>query len=132
MDNGAIVVIAYAFLLKINLQYCILAPFPISLVTFIIHLCNKIRVKQQHVSESEGKDSKKPEELVAPTDLSRSKDGSETVSMQQVGELERTVVFPFFMLLISAVYGDSSPVLSHFLLFSCCARDTGTSVFQIG
>jgi len=123
MDNSAIVVLAYAFLLKINLQYCILVPFPISLVTFIIHL-NKIRVKSQHVSGSEGKDGKKSEELVAPTDLSRSKDGSEETDSTQVGELERTVVFPFFMLLISAIYGDSSPVLSHFLLFSCCALGT--------
>jgi len=169
MDNSAIVVLAYAFLLKINVQYCILVPFPISLVTFIIHLnkirvksqhvsgsegkdgkkseelvaptdlsrskdgseemdvtqvCNKIRVKPQHVSGSEGKDGKKSEELVAPTDLSRSKDGSEETDSTQVGELERTVVFPFFMLLISAIYGDSSPVLSHFLLFSCCALGT--------
>ena len=52
MDNSAIVVLAYAFLLKINVQYCILVPFPISLVTFIIHLCNKIPVKPQHVRGS--------------------------------------------------------------------------------
>jgi len=130
MDNSAIVVIAYAFLLKINLQYYILAPFPISLVTFIIHLCNKIPVKPQHVRGSEGKDDKKSEELVAPTDLSRSKVGSAEIDRTQVGELGRTVVFPFSMLLISAIHGDSSPVLSHFLLFSCCALGTLALVYS--
>lgn len=95
MNTVVLVVTAYALLLANSLQYIILAPFPIILAGFIAYLYHGTNIG------AEDKDSKK------------------------TGELEM-VVLPYSMLLISAIvipYKDS-PVLSHFLLFSCCALGT--------
>ncbi|CAO2203448.1 unnamed protein product [Urochloa humidicola] len=102
IGTGVRVTMAYALLLLINWQYGILVPFLISLVSFIAYLWNEIQgeeIFQQHGSGSQ--------------------DGLEKDS-EKISKLKITVVIPYFMLFISAIYGDGSPALSHFLLFSCC------------
>ncbi|CAO2173751.1 unnamed protein product [Urochloa humidicola] len=118
LDTGVSLVIAYALLLGINLQYCILVPFPICLVLFIAYLRNEILVKGKLQ-----KDRKMTEET--------EKIGGHSRSMDDVGKdrkkIEEHVIaaaIPYCMLSASVLYGDGSPVLSHFLIFSCCALGT--------
>ncbi|WVZ71209.1 hypothetical protein U9M48_019823 [Paspalum notatum var. saurae] len=124
MDTVVPVVMAFVLLLVINLEYYILAPFPVSSVCFIVYICNKIRVKesslQKRSSGSQDTDTKQSGVLVgASTDPpSTSTDGSGKNSKRI--ELQKTVVVPYFMLVFSALNGDGNPVMSHFLLFSCC------------
>lgn len=143
-DTCVTVVMAYVMLLVINWQYYILAPFPISLVTFITYLQNEINGSKDTLSEkksgskdtvsarkkvgSKDKDRKKSDELVgAPTHPSRSNDKIKIMDRDdntKIGELERTVAIPYYILLICAIYGDGNPALSHFLLFLCYALGT--------
>jgi len=106
IGTGVRVAMAYALLLLINWQYRILVPFLISLATFIAYLWNEIHVKERFQQHGRG-----------------SQDGLERDS-EKIGKLKITVVIPYFMLFISAIYGDGSPFLSHFLLFSCCTLGT--------
>ncbi|XP_066311861.1 uncharacterized protein [Miscanthus floridulus] len=130
-NTVAVVVTAYALLLANSLQYIILVPFPISVAGFIIYLY-KERLEHHGTTgaEDSSKDRKKPHKPGgAPTHLSTGSkvddDGLLEKDGKKTGELEM-VIIPYFMLLISAIvipYKDS-PVLSHFLLFSCCALGT--------
>ncbi|CAO2184658.1 unnamed protein product [Urochloa humidicola] len=106
IGTGVRVTMAYALLLLINWQYGILVPFLISLVTFIAYLWNEIRGKERFQQHGSG-----------------SHDGLEKDN-EKIGKLKITVVISYLMLFISAIYGDGSPVLSHFLLFSCCTMGT--------
>ncbi|CAO2202906.1 unnamed protein product [Urochloa humidicola] len=101
IGTGVRVTMAYALLLLINWQYRILVPFLISLVTFIAYIWNEIRGMERFQQYGSG-----------------SQDG------EKISKLKITVIIPYFMLFISAIYGDGSPVLSHFLLFSCCTLGT--------
>jgi hypothetical protein len=128
-NTVVVVVTAYALLLANSLQYIILVPFPISVAGFIAYLYQE-RLEHHGTTgaEDSSKDRKKPDKPGgAPAHLStRSKEDDGLVKDgKKTGELEM-VVIPYFMLLISAIvipYKDS-PVLSHFLLFSCCALGT--------
>ncbi|CAL4950046.1 unnamed protein product [Urochloa decumbens] len=118
VDTGVSLVIAYALLLGINLQYCILVPFPICLVVFIAYLRNEILVKGK--LQKYRKMSEETEKI-----------GGHSRCMDDVGKdrtkIEEHVIaaaIPYCVLLASVLYGDGSPVLSHFLLFSCCALGT--------
>lgn len=106
-NTVAVVVTAYALLLANSLQYIILVPFPISVAGFIAYL---------YMERLEHGD-------VGLLDKGGKKTGDK--GGKKTGELEM-VVIPYFMLLVSAIvipYKDG-PVLSHFLLFSCCALGT--------
>ncbi|KAL6627849.1 hypothetical protein ACP70R_031575 [Stipagrostis hirtigluma subsp. patula] len=137
MDTVVTVVIAFALLVLINFRYCILVPFPICLVGFVIYLCNEIWSKgrlQQYATKSQGKprnDTRKNEETVATAvKCTRSADNLQNNATdawqiylnrdtKKIEELVRTAVAPYCMLAIVAQHGDSSPALSHFMLFSC-------------
>ncbi|CAO2192482.1 unnamed protein product [Urochloa humidicola] len=106
IGTGVRVTMAYALLLLINWQYRILLPFLISLVTFIAYIWNENRGMERFQQNGSG-----------------SQDGLKKDS-EKIGKLKITVIIPYFMLFISAIYGDGSPVLSHFLLFSCCTMGT--------
>lgn len=112
MNTVVLVVTAYAMLLANSLQYIILAPFPISVAAFIAYLY-KERLEHHGSSGADQQDNK---------DGCKPGDGNG----KKAGELEM-VVAPYSMLLISAIvmpYEDSPVLLSHFLLFSCCALGT--------
>lgn len=111
-NTVVLVVTAYAMLLANSLQYIILAPFPISVAAFIAYLY-KERLEHHGSSGADQEDNK---------DGCKPGDGDG----KKAGELEM-VVAPYSMLLISAIvmpYEDSPVLLSHFLLFSCCALGT--------
>lgn len=126
-NTVVLVVTAYALLLANSFQYIILAPFPISLAGFIVYLY-KERLEHNGSGAEVNKDRKKSDKHRGATthQTSTPKDDEDLdKDSKKAGELEM-VVIPYCMLLISAIVipYKNSPVLSHFLLFSCCALGT--------